>query len=57
VWTRKAAGKTVTKVLTGAQLDDYQAWFDNARKLNALVSQLQALSLQIVEHDVRPRST
>lgn len=47
------AGKTVAKVLTEQQRDDYQPWFDNARKLRSLVSELQTLSLQIVEEDDR----
>jgi hypothetical protein len=52
-WTRKVAGKTVTRVLTDEQLRDYQPWFDNARRLNELTAELQALSLQIVDHDPR----
>jgi hypothetical protein len=28
VWTRKVAQKTVTRVLSPEQLDDYQPWFD-----------------------------
>lgn len=47
--------KTVTRLLTDDQVADYQAWFDNARRLRGLVSELEALSLQIVEDDPRSR--
>ncbi|HLQ54861.1 MAG TPA: DUF6788 family protein [Streptosporangiaceae bacterium] len=48
-WTRKVDGKTVTRRLTDAELADYQPLFDNARKLRALLAELQALTLAIVE--------
>lgn len=35
------------------QLADYQAFFDNARKLKALVAEIEELSLSIVEADDR----
>jgi hypothetical protein len=47
-WTRKIAGKTVTRQLTPAQLAEYQPLFDNARKLRALLAQLQDLTMQII---------
>ena len=43
-WTRKIAGKTVTRILTDDQLADYQPWFDNHRRLRALVAELETLS-------------
>ena len=49
-WTRKIAGKTVTRRLTPA---DYQPLFDNAKKLRALLTQLQDLTLEIIEADSR----
>lgn len=48
-WTRKVHGKTVTRILSQDELVEYQALFDNARKLRALVSDLQELTLQLVE--------
>ena len=45
-WTRKIAGKTVTRTLTPDQAQRYEPWFDNARRLRALSAQLEALSLQ-----------
>ena len=48
-WTRKIAGKTTTRRLTPAELAEYQPLFDNARKLRALLAELQDLTLQIIE--------
>lgn len=48
-WTRKVAGKTVTRRLSDDQLDRYQDWFDNDRRLRALVSELEQLSAGFVE--------
>lgn len=48
-WTRAVAGKTVTRKITEDQQRVYQAWFDNARRLHQLVSELQALSVKAFE--------
>ena len=37
-WTRKIAGKTVTRRLTPEQLDDWQPLFDNARAMRDLLA-------------------
>jgi len=52
-WTRKIAGKTVTRRLTPAEHAEYQPLFDNARKLRALLAELQDLTLEITEADSR----
>ena len=52
-WTRKIGGKTVTRRLTPAELVDYQPLFDNAKKLRALLAELQDLTLQVIETDGR----
>jgi len=52
-WTRKVAGKTATRLLSGDQLDDYRPLFDNHRRLKALVRELEDLSVAIVERDPR----
>jgi hypothetical protein len=52
-WTRKIGGKTVTRRLSPAQLTEYQPLFDNARKLRALLAELQDLTLQVIEADSR----
>jgi len=48
-WTRAVAGKTVTRKISEDQQRVYQTWFDNARRLHQLVSELQALSLKAFE--------
>lgn len=48
-WTRTVNGKTVTRKITEDQQTLYQAWFDNARKLHRLVTDLETLSLQAFE--------
>jgi hypothetical protein len=52
-WTRKIGGKTVTRILTDDQLADYQAWFDNQRRLRTLIAELETLSQQIADADPR----
>jgi hypothetical protein len=52
-WTRKIGGKTVTRILTDDQLADYQPWFDNQRKLRALIAELETLSQVIADADPR----
>jgi hypothetical protein len=48
-WTRKISGKTVTRRLTPDQLTEYQPLFDNAKKLRALLAELQDLTLEIID--------
>jgi hypothetical protein len=50
-WTRKIGGKTVTRRLTDAELAEYQPLFDNAKKLRALLAELQNLTLEIIKAD------
>ena len=52
-WTRKKDGKTATRILTDDQRADYQPWFDNHRRLRALITELENLSLAIAEADPR----
>jgi hypothetical protein len=52
-WTRKIGGKTVTRRLSPAELADYQPLFDNAKKIRALLAELQDLTLEIIEEDSR----
>ena len=52
--TRQAeevGGKTVTRRLTDAELAEYQPLFDNAKKLRALLAELQNLTLEIIKTD------
>ena len=47
-WTRKIDGKTVTRRLTQAELTAWQPLFDNAKKIRALLAELQNLTLEII---------
>jgi hypothetical protein len=49
-WTRKVAGKTVTRRLSDDQLERYRDWFDNDRRLRALITELEALSIAVIDH-------
>ena len=53
-WTRKIGGKTITRRLTPEQLADWQPLFDNAKKLRALLAELQELTLAIIEASESP---
>jgi hypothetical protein len=46
-WTRKVNGKTVTRNLSATQADRYRPWFDNAKRLRGLVTELERISAQI----------
>lgn len=48
-WTRKIAGKTVTRTLSPEQASRYERWFEDARQLRALTAELEVLSLEIAE--------
>src|ERR1700691_2786327 len=54
-WTRKIGGKTVTRRLPPPELAEYQPLFDNAKKLRALLAELQDLTLEIIETGNSPR--
>jgi hypothetical protein len=45
-WSRTVKGRTVNKMLTVEQLERYQPWIDNGRRLRELAHQLETLSLQ-----------
>jgi hypothetical protein len=44
-WTRKVAGKTLTRVLSEEQFERYRPWADNSRRLHDLVAELEQLSV------------
>lgn len=48
-WTRKIAGKTVTRTLSAEQARRYGPWFEDAKRLRALMTELEVLSLRIAE--------
>jgi hypothetical protein len=50
-WSRKVKGKTVTINLTDEQLARYGSWFDNDQSLHRALSDLEELSLRIVQRE------
>jgi hypothetical protein len=52
-WTRKINGKTITRRLTEAELAAWRPLFDNARKIRALLAELQDLTPEIIEASPR----
>ncbi|MGH9181835.1 MAG: DUF6788 family protein [Acidimicrobiales bacterium] len=54
-WTRTAEGRTLTRLLPDAVADRYRGWFDNARRLRETISELESLSIAIVERDRQAR--
>jgi hypothetical protein len=48
-WTRKIAGRTQTRLLTPDQLDRYQPWFENAKRIRQMLADLEQLSLQAAQ--------
>ena len=52
-WTRKVAGKTVTRRLTEDQYQAYRPWFEASHTLRALLAELETLSLDIIEDELR----
>ena len=45
-WSRTVKGRTVNKMLTVEQLERYQPWIDNGRRLRELAHQLETLSIE-----------
>ena len=56
VWTRKVDQKTVTRVLSPDQLEDYRPLLDNAKRLRELATELHSLTLEVIEGDDRWRT-
>jgi len=54
-WTRKVAGKTITRLVPDDQVADYRQWLDNDRRLRELVAELEALTLAIADAGSRSR--
>ena len=49
-WTRKQAGRTIARLLSREQIERYQPWIDNARRLRQLVAELEALAITTAEN-------
>jgi hypothetical protein len=49
-WTRTVAGRTIAQLLSAEQLERYQPWIENNRRLHQLVRELEALAVQTAQH-------
>jgi hypothetical protein len=54
-WTRKVAGKTITRRLTPDQIERYRPWIENDRRIRELLTRLEALAIAHLEAD-QPRT-
>jgi hypothetical protein len=54
-WTRKVRAKTVGRWLDREQAEDYAEFFENSRRVRALVAELEALGLAVIDDDPRWR--
>ncbi len=52
-WTCSVDGKTVHRRLSEHQLEKYQPYFDEAKRIKELVSKLEAVTSRIIERDER----
>jgi hypothetical protein len=55
-WNRMAEGRTLTRQLSSDLAERYEEWFENARQVRLTLSELEALSVTIVERDRQSRS-
>lgn len=54
-WNRMAEGRTLTRLLSAKLAERYQGWFENAHQVRSTLSEMEALSVTIVERDRHPR--
>jgi hypothetical protein len=50
-WTRKVAGKTITRRLTPDQIERYRPWIENDRRVHELLTRLEAIGIAHLEAD------
>jgi hypothetical protein len=52
-WSRKVAGKTVTRRLRNEQVELFQEWIANSRRLDRLLAEMQKVSMRATESMLR----
>lgn len=50
-WTRKVAGKTVTRRLSPKQIERYRPWIENDHRIRELISALETIGIAHLEAD------
>jgi uncharacterized protein DUF6788 len=48
-WTRKVAGKTITRRLTTDQIERYRPWIENDRRIRELLTRLEQIGITHLE--------
>lgn len=48
-WTRTVSGRTVAQLLSADQLERYQPWIENHRRLRQLVKEIETLAVQTIQ--------
>lgn len=56
-WTRKIDNKTSTRYLSEEEVGDYQAFFENAKRLRGLLAELETLSLSVLDNAGAPKAS
>jgi hypothetical protein len=54
-WTRKVAGKTVGRRLRSEEVELFQEWIANSRRLDRLLAEMQKVSMRATETLLRRR--
>ncbi|MDA8285657.1 MAG: hypothetical protein M0Z42_20685 [Actinomycetota bacterium] len=54
IWTRTVAGHTVSRYLSKDQYAAYAPWLEASRRARALFRELQAISAEIADAELRP---
>ena len=54
IWTRTVAGHTVSRYLSQDQYAAYAPWLEASRRARALFRELQAISAEIADAELRP---
>jgi hypothetical protein len=52
-WTRSVEGKTVHRRLSQEELEEFQPYFDEAKRLKELIATLEEVTMGIVERGAR----
>jgi uncharacterized protein DUF6788 len=52
-WTRKVAGKTVTRRLNAQQIERYRPWIENDHRIRELLSALETIGIAHLEAERR----
>src|SRR2546425_8312422 len=52
-WTRKVAGKTISRRLSDAEADLYRTWIANDRRLEAITTEMRGISRKAADLIIR----